>query len=261
MAKRLRILSWNVNGIRAIHKKGFVEWFAKERPDILCLQETKASEEQVPEEILSVAGYKHYFSSAERKGYSGVCIFSRTEPKDVKNGFGISEFDNEGRILIADYGKFILLNLYCPNGKASKERLKYKMQFYDALLGRCTALRKRKKRLVLTGDFNTAHKEIDLARPKANETTSGFLPEERAWIDQFLGQGFIDTYRMFDESPGKYTWWDYKTRARERNIGWRIDYFFAGDDLKKNVKSAFILDEVMGSDHCPVGIELSLPVR
>ena len=261
MVKKLRILSWNVNGVRAIHKKGFADWFKKENPDILCLQETKAREEQFPDEIIEIKGYKPYFSSAERKGYSGVCILTRQEPVDVKTGFGIREFDNEGRILIADYGQFVLFNLYCPNGKASAERLKYKMQFYDALLGYSIALRRRKKRLVFCGDFNTAHREIDLARPKENEKVSGFLPEERAWIDKFLDHGFLDTLRMFDDSPGRYSWWDYKTRARERNIGWRIDYFFVSDDLRKSVKSAFILDDVMGSDHCPVGIELSPPTQ
>ena len=176
----------------------------------------------------------------------------------MEHGFGIRKFDCEGRIIIADYGEFTLFNIYYPNGKASPERLKYKMDFYDAFLKHADSLVKKGKKLVICGDVNTAHKEIDLARPKQNENVSGFLPQERAWIDKLLGSGYLDVYRMFDQSPGKYTWWDYKSGARIRNVGWRIDYFFISDNLRENVKSASILNEVMGSDHCPIGIELSL---
>ena len=254
----MRILSWNVNGIRAVFKKGFIDWFLSDKPDILCLQETKALEEQVPPEIRNIEGYNVNFVSAERKGYSGVCNISNITPNSIKDGFGIEKFDSEGRVIIADYDKFILFNIYFPNGKASAERLQYKMDFYDTFLEYTKNLRDRGKKLIICGDVNTAHKEIDLARPKENEDVSGFLPIERAWIDKFLSHGYLDTFRMFTEEGGHYSWWDYKTRARERNIGWRIDYFFISDNLKDNIKSAFILPEVMGSDHCPIGIEIDI---
>jgi exodeoxyribonuclease III len=252
--KKIKILSWNVNGIRAIYKKGFLGWLKKENPDILCLQETKAHEEQLPEDLINVEGYHSYFCSAERKGYSGVALYSKEEPVNVKKGLGIKKFDNEGRILIAEYPGFTLLNIYYPNGKASAERLQYKMDFYDAFLKYVNKLKKAGVKLIICGDVNTAHKEIDIARPKENSTVSGFLPEERAWIDKFLSKGYYDTFRMFNQEPDNYTWWDMVTRARERNVGWRIDYFFVSDNAKKDIKDAFILPDVMGSDHCPIGI-------
>ena len=255
--KMVRVLSWNVNGLRAVLKKGFLEWFQKESPDILCLQETKAHPDQLSKSILEVPGYKIYFSSAERKGYSGVAIFTKTAPVKIHNGFGISRFDSEGRILIAEYEDFTLFNIYYPNGKASAERLQYKMDFYQAFLEVADKYREKGKSLMICGDVNTAHKPIDLARPAANETVSGFLPVERAWIDTFLSHGFIDTFRHFNQEGENYTWWDYKTRARERNVGWRIDYFFISTDLKSNIRSSFILKDVMGSDHCPIGIEIA----
>ena len=174
--KKNRILSWNVNGLRAVHKKGFLDWFKEEKPDILCLQETKAQEEQLPDEVRNIEGYHSYFSSAVKKGYSGVAIYTKEEPKSVKKGFGIEKFDSEGRILIAEYPDFILINIYYPNGKAREERLRYKMDFYDAFLEYTNKLKKKGKNIIICGDVNTAHKEIDLARPKANEKVSGFLP-------------------------------------------------------------------------------------
>uniref|UniRef100_A0A7V2ZHW2 Exodeoxyribonuclease III n=1 Tax=Ignavibacterium album TaxID=591197 RepID=A0A7V2ZHW2_9BACT len=257
--KTLRLLSWNVNGIRAIHKKGFVDWVLKENPDILCLQETKAHPEQLPKELISINDYVSFFShSKTKKGYSGVAVYSKIKTQEVRDGFGIPKFDDEGRILILDYKDFILFNIYFPNGKMSEERLKYKMDFYDASLEYADNLLKQGRKLVICGDVNTAHKEIDLARPKENAKTSGFLPIERQWIDKFLSHGFVDTFRMFNDQPGNYTWWDMQSRARERNVGWRIDYFFVSENFKNNVKNAFILPEVMGSDHCPVGIEITL---
>ncbi len=254
--KTIKILSWNVNGIRALHKKGnFFEAFQQE-PDILCLQETKAQPEQLTDDILKMKGYHAYFEAGERKGYSGVAIFSKEEPKEIKTGFGIEKFDKEGRIQIADYVYFVLFNIYFPNGKGSKERLQYKMDFYDCFLEYVDKLKDVGRKIVVTGDVNTAHKEIDLARPKENEKVSGFLPEERAWIDIFLSHGYVDTFRMFNQDSGQYTWWDMKSRARERNIGWRIDYFYVSDNFKDNVKMSYMLPNVMGSDHCPIGIEV-----
>ena len=254
--KSIRILSWNVNGIRAAYKKGILDWFKKENPDILCLQETKAHPEQLTDDLLNVNGYKSYFSSAEKKGYSGVVTYTKQEPLKTTNGIGIKKFDSEGRFIITEYNNFILFNIYFPNGKASKERLQYKMDFYDTFLKHVKKLLKQNKKIIICGDVNTAHKEIDLARPKENEKISGFLPEEREWIDKFLSSGFVDTFRLFNSEPGNYTWWDMMTRARDRNVGWRIDYFFVSENLKDKIKSAFILPDVMGSDHCPVGIEL-----
>ncbi len=252
------MLSWNVNGLRAVMKKGFSSWLKEESPDILCVQETKLSEEQIPGEIEEIEGYQFYFSSAEKRGYSGVALYSRKAPSDLWMGFGIEKFDREGRILIADYGAFILYNIYFPNGKLSKERLVYKMEFYDAFLQNAQGFRAEGRSIIACGDFNTAHKEIDLARPRENQKVSGFLPEERAWIDRFIDHGYVDTFRIFNQEPGHYSWWDLKTRARERDIGWRIDYIFVSEDLRDKVSSAFILKEVTGSDHCPVGVELSL---
>ncbi len=256
--KKYKILSWNVNGLRAAYKKGFLDWFNSEKPDIMCLQETKAMKEQLAPELQEIEGYHSYFSSAEKKGYSGVAIYSKEKPIEVKHGIGIKKFDSEGRFLIVEYENFVLFNIYYPNGKARAERLQYKMDFYDAFLKYANKLKKAGKNIVVCGDVNTAHKEIDLARPKQNEKTSGFLPEEREWIDKFLDHGYLDTFRMFNDEPENYTWWDMVTRARDRNVGWRIDYFFASEGIKKNIDSAFIMADVMGSDHCPIGITLKI---
>lgn len=256
---KLKLLSWNVNGIRAVQKKGFIEWLLKENPDMLCVQETKAHPEQLSEELLNINGYKSFFSSSiVKKGYSGVAVYSKQEPIKVEHGFGIPKFDDEGRIIVAEYKNFMLINIYYPNGKASAERLQYKMDFYDAFLDYSNKLVKKGKKLVICGDVNTAHKEIDLARPKENEKTSGFLPIEREWMDKFFSNGYHDTFRMFSSEPEQYSWWDMVTRARERNVGWRIDYFFVSYNFKQNVKNAFILEDVMGSDHCPVGIDIEI---
>lgn len=255
---KLKLLSWNVNGIRAAYKKGFLDWLKKEKPDILCVQETKAHTEQLTDELLSPNGYKTYWSSAQRKGYSGVATYTKIEPKEVKNGLGIKRLDNEGRTLILDYGDFILYNIYFPNGQRSQERLNFKLDFYDEFLKQVNKLKAKGKKIIICGDVNTAHTEIDLARPKENENTSGFLPVERSWMDKFFSHGYIDTFRHFCKEGGHYTYWDPITRARERNVGWRIDYFFITPNLLKSLKKAFILSDVMGSDHCPLGIELEL---
>jgi len=254
--RKIRLLSWNVNGIRAIYKKNFMEWFNDEKPDILCLQETKAHEEQLPSALINLDGYEAYFSSAERKGYSGVATYTNISPREVTTGIELDEFDREGRFLIIDYQDFLLYNIYFPNGKASKERLTYKMKFYDAFLKHVSEQVENGRNVIVCGDVNTAHKEIDLSHPKNNEKTSGFLPMERAWIDTFLASGFVDTFRMFNQDGGHYSWWDLRTRARDRNIGWRIDYFYVNEEFANRVKNAFILSQVMGSDHCPIGIEI-----
>ncbi len=253
----MRLISWNVNGIRAAHKKGFLEWFESEQPDVLCIQETKAHESQLPSALKQVEGYRSWFTQPERKGYSGVALYTRGEPRSVSFGLGVERFDTEGRTIMADFDDFVFLGIYFPNGKRSAERLRYKMEFYDAFLGCVDSLRREGRNVVVCGDVNTAHKEIDLARPRENEKISGFLPEERAWMDTFLEHGYVDTFRRFNQEPGNYSWWDQMTRARERNVGWRIDYFFTDSDFASNLAGAFIMPDVMGSDHCPVGIEIS----
>ncbi len=254
----MRLLSWNVNGIRAADRKGLYTWFSQEQPDVLCLQEIKALPEQLPPHLRNTPGYHVYINSADRKGYSGVATYSKTKPLDVKAGFGIEKFDSEGRILITKFQDFVLFNIYFPNGKKNQERLDYKLDFYDTFLAYADNLKAQGKNIVVCGDFNTAHQEIDLARPKENEKISGFLPIERAWIDTFIGHGYVDTFRHYHKEPNHYSWWDLKTGARERNVGWRIDYFFVNNEFFPQVTKAFILPEVMGSDHCPVGIELQV---
>ena len=254
----IKAISWNINGLRAVQRKGFLEWFEAESPDILCLQETKLTEEQIPPELRKVAGYENHFSSADRKGYSGVALYTKQAPESVSRGFGIERFDNEGRIMIADYGAFVLFGIYFPNGRRSEERLRYKMDFYDAFLDFAEATRSQGKHIIVCGDLNTAHKEIDLARPKANEKTSGFLAEERAWMDRLIDLGYVDTLRQFNQQPEQYSYWDQMSKARERNVGWRIDYFFVDQGFASKLSNAFILPEVLGSDHCPVGIEIDV---
>lgn len=252
----MQIISWNVNGIRAAQRKGFLEWLAREAPDILCVQETKAMLDQLDLELVHPAGYHTYWNSAEKKGYSGVAVFSKVAPLRIEKGFGVNRFDTEGRVLTAEFEEFFLLNIYFPNGQRSDERLKYKLEFYDETLRFVRKLRKSGKEVIISGDYNTAHQEIDLARPRENEGVSGFLPVERKWLDQWIGEGHVDVFRAFNKDPGHYTWWDQKSFARERNIGWRIDYHFVSAGLMPRVKHAGILPEVMGSDHCPISLHL-----
>ncbi len=254
----MKLLCWNVNGLRAVEKKGFFTWFSKESPDIMCLQEIKATPEQLPPYLRNAPGYHAFWNPAERKGYSGVATFSKTKPSDIKTGFGKKEFDGEGRILTTTFPEFTLFNIYFPNGKKNQDRLQYKLDFYDEFLRIADNLKAKKKNIIVCGDFNTAHKEIDLSRPKENEHISGFLPVERAWIDTFVDHGYVDTFRQFNKEPNHYSWWDLKTGARARNVGWRIDYFFVNKEFLPKVNNAFILQQVTGSDHCPVGLELNL---
>jgi len=257
--QELKLLSWNVNGFRSIVNKGFWDFLKKESPDILCLQETKANPDQLEEIIKVKRDYNMYWAyPAERKGYSGVALFTKQAPKSLKYDFQKKGLDVEGRLIIADYESFILFNIYFPNGGAGNVRVPYKMKFYDVFLRYADSLVKAGKKLVICGDVNTAHKEIDLARPKENVTKTGFLPEERAWMDKFVAHGYVDTFRHLHKEPEQYSYWDMKSGARARNVGWRIDYFFVSENLLPSVTDAFILPEVMGSDHCPIGITLQV---
>ncbi len=255
----MKIISWNVNGLRAIMKKDFPDWVEKMNADILCIQETKMQQEQVTDEMLAL--YPHaYFHSAERKGYSGVATFSKKEPDAIHTGMKGFWNDTEGRVLRTDYGNLTLLNIYFPNGAQSEERLAFKLNFYEASLDYFESLRREGRSLIIGGDYNTAHFPIDLARPEENEDISGFLPIERAWLDKLVEYGYIDSFRHFHRDvPDRYTWWSYRTRARERNVGWRIDYFFITPELLNRIKNVEILDEIPGSDHCPVLIETDFP--
>ena len=254
----MKLVSWNVNGIRAWAKKGCLEWVNEYKPDILCLQETKANAEQLDQEVRNLPGYYSYFDhSKERKGYSGVAVYSKIKPKKIEYGMGKKELDQEGRYLALYFKDFVLINVYFPNGGGGPERLKFKLDYYDAFITHAEKLRRDGLSIVFCGDINTAHKEIDLARPKENEKNTGFLPIERAWIDRVVKLGYIDTFRFFyPEKKEIYTYWDMKTYSRDRNVGWRIDYFYVSSDLKSRLKEAQILDSVLGSDHCPIGLEL-----
>jgi exodeoxyribonuclease-3 len=254
----MRIISWNTNGLRATVKQGhFMPLFSFNNPDIVCLQETKCEPEQLDEKTRNLKGYHSYFSSSKlKKGYSGVAIYSKVEPVKVEYGIGIKKFDDEGRTLVAHYKDFVLINCYFPNGGGGEERLKYKLEFYDAFLEFINKLKKQKKNVIFTGDVNTAHEAIDLARPKENEDHTGFLPVERAWMDEVVDNGWVDIFRHF--YPNKkdvYTYWDMFTHARDRNVGWRIDYFFTNQSFIKKIKKFKTHDDYYGSDHCPISIE------
>jgi len=252
----MKIISWNVNGIRAAEKKGFLDYMKKENPDIMCLQETKAHVDQLSDSLKNIPGYTSYFVLGDKKGYSGVAIYTKIQPKDVTIGCGEPRFDTEGRIIAAEYDDFILYNIYYPNGGRGPDRVQYKLEFYDHMLAIWEDLRTKGKKLILTGDFNTAHKEIDLARPKENSKNTGFLPEERAWLDKIASMGYVDIFRNFNQEPEWYSYWDQVTRARDRNVGWRIDYFWVTPDVVPMVTAAPIRMEILGSDHCPIELHL-----
>lgn len=259
--KDITIVSWNVNGLRAAGRKGFSEWIGKGEYDIVCIQETKLqSVDQLPDELQGPDGYMGYFHCAtERKGYSGTAVYTQEEPRLVRTHFGEdSLLSKEGRVIEMEFPDFVLLNIYFPNGGASEERLRYKLRFYEEFLEYVKRLVSSGKRVVFCGDVNTAHDEIDLARPRENEQHTGFLRIERDWMDGLEPAGFFDTFRMLHPDEVAYTWWDMKTRARQRNVGWRLDYFFVSGNLTGSVREAFILSDVEGSDHCPLGLTLSL---
>jgi len=253
----MKIISWNVNGLRAIVKKDKWNQLFELNPDIICLQETKAHPEQLIEEVRNPAGYFSYFDHSKmRKGYSGVAIYSKIKPDKVDYGLGVSKYDQEGRLLVAYYKDFVLLNGYFPNGGEDPARLKYKLEFYEEFFKLIEKLKKKGFKIIFCGDINTAHNEIDLARPKENSDHTGFLRIERDWLDKIISKNYIDTFRYLFPNKIQYSWWDMKTFARERNVGWRIDYFFVSSNLKEKIKKAEILNEVFGSDHCPVLLEL-----
>jgi len=254
----MKLISWNVNGIRAIMKKNFSDFLLTVKPDVLCLQEVKISESSKNDANLDFPGYKEYWNCAKRPGYSGTAILVREDliqPISVKNGFGQDRFDDEGRTQIAEFKDFYLVNCYFPNSNSELSRLDYKIDFNRDLQKHLKKLEATKP-IVICGDFNVAHLDIDLARPKENRGEAGFTLEECAWMTDFLGDGFIDTYRMVNGDKIQYTWWSYRAGARERNVGWRIDYFCASKKLQKKLKNAQILDKITGSDHCPIVLEL-----
>jgi exodeoxyribonuclease-3 len=255
----MKIISWNVNGIRAWYKKGQMEWMLKQSPDIFCIQETKAEPEQLSDEIKNPAGYFSYFDySKERKGHSGVAIYTKKAPEKVTYGLGISDLDKQGRQINMFFKNFVLINCYFPNGGGPLERLLFKLRYYEHFLKFVNKLRDEGKKIIFCGDVNVAHEEIDIARPKENENHVGFLREERDWVDEVELYEYVDTFRNLHPETVRYSWWDMKTRARDRNIGWRIDYFFVDKHLMKSVEKAEILDDIHGSDHAPCLLEIKL---
>ena len=256
----MRLISWNVNGLRACIRKGFVDWAMATKPEVLCLQETRLGAE-IPKELAPLEEhYTLHFNHAERKGYSGVGNFVRRDlgPKTTLSGFGIPQYVDEGRTLVTDVGPFVLVNGYFPNGGKGPERLQFKLDYYADLLAWSCKMRGTGKKLIITGDWNTSHQEIDLARPKTNHKNSGFMPIERQWMDRFARAGFVDTFRKFTPGGGHYSWWSNRSGARERKVGWRLDYFWVTDDLVDLVTNAAIHPDVLGSDHCPVSVDIAL---
>lgn len=249
--------SWNVNGIRSVAQKGFLQWMETARPDVVALQETKAFVEQLEPGLRNPKGYHSFFCCAEKPGYSGVAIYTREEPVRIMEGLRIPDFDREGRVLVAEFKDYMVANAYFPNSQRDHARLPYKLAFCDAMMDWTQSLRKKGKNVILCGDFNIAHKEIDLKNPKTNKDNAGFLPEERAWMDKYLGAGYIDTFRKFHpEKKDRYSWWSYRPGVRAKNIGWRLDYFVTNPELQDRLVDADIHDAVTGSDHCPVSLTL-----
>ncbi len=260
MAKRsktLKLISWNVNGIRAALRHGLLDYLESEQPDVICFQEVKAEVDQVAE-VEWPADYQQFWNSAQKKGYSGTAIFSKIAPISVTNGMGIEELDTEGRVINAEYDDYYLVTVYTPNSQRELARLDYRTQEWDIAFRKHLKKLEKKKPVVFCGDLNVAHKEIDLANPKTNAKNAGFTIEERDAFSALLDAGFVDTFREFEEGPGHYSWWSYRAGARKRNVGWRIDYFGVSEVLRPRVKNAFIRPEIIGSDHCPVGIEFSV---
>ncbi len=258
----MKIVSWNVNGLRAVHRNGYWDTFLNElRSDIICLQETKALPEQLPDEVKNIPGFKGYLNNHKtKKGYAGVALYIKEDinPLNIVYGTGTEKYDLEGRIVGAEFDEFVLLNIYFPNGGMGPDRLEFKLGFYDDFLEYIESWRARGKSIVFTGDLNVAHQEIDLKHPKANENTSGFLPEERGWFDRLMELGYVDIWRHMHPNEVKYSWWNQRFKARETNAGWRIDYFILSPELVDKVKDANIHNDIFGSDHCPISIDIDL---
>lgn len=251
----MKILSYNVNGIRAALNKGFAEWLEAAAPNVLCLQETKAMKEQVDTAVFDALGYQHHWHSAQKKGYSGVAILTKTKPLHIEEGTGIDHMDFEGRVIRADFEKVSVISLYLPSG-TNLDRLEYKFQFMDDFQNYIDTLKKKYPRLVICGDYNICHRAIDIHDPIRNKKVSGFLPEEREWIDGFINSGFVDSFRHLNPDPHQYSWWSYRANARNKNKGWRIDYNLVSENLKNNINRSYLLPDAKHSDHCPVGVEL-----
>ena len=252
----MKFISWNVNGIRACQKKGFEDFVARENPDFICLQETKAESHQVELKLDPV--YRTHWHSAEKKGYSGTAVFSKNVPMDVRLGMGLVEHDKEGRVITLEYPEYFLVNVYTPNSKDQLQRLPYRHKEWDVLFLQHLKKLETKKPVLVCGDLNVAHQEIDLARPDDNHFSAGFTDEEREGFTNLMAAGFIDTFREFEKGGGHYSWWSFRTAARERNVGWRIDYWLISKSLRPRLKKAWIMPDVLGSDHCPVGMELDV---
>ncbi len=252
----MKIISYNINGVRAALKKGLLEWMEQEAPDVICFQEMKAHLDQIDQSIFKDLGYHIYWFPAEKKGYSGVAILSKIEPRNVVYGMDIDLYDIEGRLLRLDFGDITLINTYMPSGTTGDVRQNFKYQWLDDFFNYIEDLKKERPQLIICGDFNICHKEIDIHNPVSNKKSSGFLPEERAWISKFIDSGFVDAFRYFDESPHNYTWWSYRAGARKRNLGWRIDYFMVSKPVLPILKDSNILAEVVHSDHCPLSLEI-----
>lgn len=250
----MKIISYNLNGIRAAINKGLVEWLKSEAPDIFCIQELKANEDQVDTKEITELGYECYWHSAVKKGYSGVAIFSKIKPNHIEYGCGIEKYDFEGRVIRADYDTFSILSVYHPSGSSGDERQEFKMEWLKDFYLYIENLKKTIPNLIISGDLNICHQAIDIHNPKSNAKSSGFLPEERAWVDEFLSLGFHDTYRIFHPESGKYSWWSYRFNSRAKNLGWRIDYHFVSDTIINRIKDADILNSAEHSDHCPVSL-------
>lgn len=251
----MKIISYNVNGIRAALNKSFAEWLKEENPDVLCLQELKALPEQVPD-FYTELGYDMYWETAEKKGYSGVAILCKMKPKAIVNGCGNPTYDQEGRVIRADFENFSVMCVYMPSGTSGDIRQGFKYEWLDFFFDYAQKIKSEKEHLIICGDYNIAHKEIDIHNPVSNKNSSGFLPEERAWLSKYVESGFVDTFREFNQNPHEYSWWSYRANARANNKGWRIDYLMASEMMKDRLKHADILQEVKHSDHCPILLEI-----
>jgi len=255
---QMKIITYNVNGIRAAFTKGWIDWVKGINPDIVLLQETKAEKEQVDTKQLDDLGYHHYWHSAEKKGYSGVALFSKLKADKITYGSGNNDIDKEGRIIRADFGDLSILSVYMPSGSSGDDRQSYKMQWLAWFNTYIQDLRKKRPNLIIGSDVNICHKPIDIHNPISNAKSSGFLPEERAWLDEFINTGFVDSFRHFNQEPHQYTWWTFRAGARGKNLGWRIDYLLATESLKSRLRNAVILNDAMHSDHCPVLLEIDI---